>query len=808
MTSLVRDLRYGLKVLARRPLLTGAAIVCLALGIGANTVVFSLVNGILLRPLPYAEPDRIVMVWNQFLRAGVTRAPSSGKELLDYRDQNRTFEQVAGLLYWYFNLTSEEVPERLVGGRVSASLFPLLGVEARRGRTFLPEEETQSARVALLSHDLWQRRFGGDPDLIDRSIGLAEIPHTVVGVLPRDLQYPLSAVDVFVPWTPNLANPRTRRGAQVLARMKPGESLATAQADMDTLAARFRQDHPEVYPADSGWGLKVAPLHEEVVGDVRPQLLILAGAVTLVLLIACGNVANLLLAQATIREREIALRAALGAGPLRVVRQLVTESLLLAALGGTLGLLLAYWGSRAVVALDLGELPRLDQVAIDWRVLVFTFAVSLVTGLVFGALPALRAGRKDLHGTLKEGGRSAAAGGGHVLRRALVAAEIALALIVLVNAGLMIRSLSYLQGLDPGFRTRSMVTMQMFLPRAKYPERHQRVSFYHRLLGRIAEQPEIRTAGVVSHLPLGQLDLRGEIAVEGRELAPGEANPAVGWRMISPDYFEAMAIPLLQGRVFTTLDHGDSLPVVIIDAAMARRLWPEEDPLGKRLKLDSPFDREWREVVGVVGQIQHQELGVDSDEQLYIPFPQYPTPVLALALETAIPPEQAAAAVREAIRDIDPAQPIDSVRTMEEVVHSSMSRPRFNRLLFGLFGAAALILATVGIYGVMAYSVTQRTGEIGLRMALGARRRDVLRLILGQGLRLAALGIGLGLTAALGLGRVWQRWLEDLVHGVGTLDLMTFVAVPLLLTAVAVLACLVPAWRAARVAPQVALREE
>ena len=793
----------------RRPGVTLTAALCLALGIGATTVVFGLVKGTLLDPYAFSEPEEIVTIWTQFRLRGIDESYTSGKELNDYREQQSIFEGVEALNPWYFNLTGGDgEPARLVGGMVSAGLFPMLGVTPQEGRNFLAEEGVQKAKVVIISHRLWQRRFGSDRDLVGGSISLDGESHTVVGVLPPDCLLFFETADVWVPWTPNLQWPRQARTGLAIARLEPGITLERAQADMDIVAGRMQEANPEAYPEGSGWGLRVKSLSETLTGDVRPQLMMMFAAVALVLLIACVNVANLLLAQAPGREREVALRAALGAGRLVLVRQMLIESLPLVLLGGGLGLLLALWGVRAVAALDLPEIPRLAEISVDWGVLAFAAAVALLTGILFGLVPALKTSSIQLYDSLREGTRASETGAKQLSRNLLVVTQIALALVVLVGAGLVTKVSKLLDQTEPGFRTHNVVTTRLFLPRAKYRTADDLRGFYRHLMTGLEARPEFETVGLVSHLPLAPLDLGGTIAAEGREPAPGQPDPAVGWRIVSPDYFQAIGIPLLSGRPLDDRDDAESEPVVIVDAGLAERLWPGEDALGKRLKLErDPMD--WRRVVGVVGSIKDRDLLGEDDELVYVPFLQYPYAVAALTLDTPATLASAGAAVREVIAGIDPNQPITDLERMEALLDFSKSSPRFNRMLFGLFGLTALILVSVGVYGVMACSVSQRTREIGLRRALGAQRGEVLGMILRQGMRLAAVGWALGLALVFALSIRLDEYLSKLLRAlVRATDATTLIVVSLVLAALALAASLLPALRASRVDPIIALRDE
>ncbi|HEX9737060.1 MAG TPA: ABC transporter permease [Thermoanaerobaculia bacterium] len=806
MDTLLRDLRFALKSLLRRPMITAAAVLCLGIGIGATTVVYSLVDAVLLRPLPYRDPEGISTLWLHFPSEGVPTSPLSTHEFLDLREQAaHAFGELGALTPWSFNLTDTVPPQRLNAARVSAEVWGLLGARPAQGRTFTAAEEERGDSVAVISHALWQRAFGGDPDVLGRRITLSDVPHDVVGVMAPDFRPVLDGVEVWVPLTPQRAGRRDMRRIRVLARFADGVGPERAQADLDEIESRFAADYPDLY--SSGWGMRLVPLLESEVGEVRGRLTAFLGAVALVLLIACINVASLLMTQATAREKEVALRVAVGAGRGALVRQFLTESVTLAALGGLLGLGLAYLGIELVVRLQLGNIPRLEEVGIDLGVLGFTLAASLLVGIGFGLAPALTASVPRLHAALKEGGKTSAASRRHPLRSALVVVEVTFAVVVLIGAGLMMRSFLRLQEVDPGFRADGLVTMQLDLPFPAYGPIPDRLDFYRRFSETLHALPGIESAGLISHLPFTIFGLAGSIEVEGRDTE--DSGPLLGWRMISPELFKTMGIPLLKGRLFDERDHVDATPrAAILDEATANRLWPEGgDPIGRRVKMVGWVRDEWRQVVGVVGSVKHHSLAEDA-EQLYVPFQQAAVLQVGIVLRTSMDALTAAASVRDALRALDPSLPVVQPRLMEDLISDSLSGPRFNLVLFALFAAIALVLAAVGIYGVMSYSVSQRTSEIGLRCALGARRREVLTLILGQGLKLAVLGLGLGLVLAWALTFLLSRLLGGILYGVSATDVATFVGVPVVLLAVSLVACLLPARRAALIDPMRALREE
>jgi len=819
MQTLWQDLRYGARMLLKNPGFTLVAVTTLSLGIGANSAIFSVVNSVLLRELPYREPRRLVMVWSDRpqlqARTGMTEGPVSAADFTDWRDQNQSFEQIAALHSQSLNITGAGEPKFVGGVRASASLFALLGVEARHGRVFLPEEDRAGAnRVVILSDRLWVRGFGADPKIIGQTISLNNEPYTVVGVMPPDFQFPRKAdlpagfqfpreVDLYTPLalTPEQRNNRGRHYLSVIARLKPQTGFEQARAEMEGIAERLKQQYPNT---NRDKGVRLVAFHQQVVGKARPALLALLGAVGFVLLIACANIANLLLARGAARQKELAIRAALGAGRLRVIRQLLTESLLLAASAGALALLLAVWGVDLLRAIIPNNLPRADEIGVDVRVFGFTLVVSLGAGILFGLIPALQASRTDLNETLKEGGRSSGGGGHNRFRGLLVISEIALALLLLVGAGLLARSFVRLMSVDPGLDPRNVLTMDIMLPRGKY-QPPQQAAFFQQLLERLRALPGVQSAGAVYPLPLSGAEEGMGFGIEGRPPAtPGERRNA-GPRWVSPDYFKALKIQLLKGRVFTESDGAEAPLVLVINEAMARQYWPNEDPIGGRVAFNGLGNQPiWREIVGVVKDVRHTALDTESKPQMYFPFTQFPSPFMTLVARTDGDPLSLVAAARSQVQAIDRDQPISNIHTMEELLAKSVSQRRFNLLLLAIFAGVALLLAVVGIYGVMSYSVEQRTHEIGVRMALGGGAADVLRLLLGQGMKLVAIGVAIGLAAAFGLTRLISALLFD----VRATDPVTFVTLALLLTVVALLACYIPARRATKVDPIVALRRE
>jgi putative ABC transport system permease protein len=809
--DLSQDLRFGVRMLLKNPGFTVVAVLALALGIGANSAIFSVVNTVLLRPLPYQDPERLMMVWEDRSKSGFPRDTPAAGNFTDWRDQSQAFEGMAAIASQSFNLTGTGEPERIDGKRVSANLFQLLGVEPQLGRAFLPEEDQPGGnRVAVMSHGLWQRRFGSDPNLVGQALTLNGASYTVVGVMPPHFQFPSHTDELWVPiaFTQQEAANRGRHFLQVIARTKPGVTLEQAQTELNTIAARLQQQYPNT---NNNVGAAVVPLHEQVVGDIKPALLILLGAVGFVLLIACANVANLLLARAAVRQKEITIRIALGASRLRLIRQFLTESILLAALGGAVGLLLSLWGVGLLRTFIPENISQAASITIDAKVLGFTLLVSLLTGLIFGLAPATQTSNFNLNETLKEGGRDSAAGSrGNRIRGVLVIAEVAVSLILLIGAGLLINSFMRLRQLDPGFRADNLLTMQIVLPELKYPDQARRSVFYTELVSRIEALPGVKSAALANWIPLVRQGDSIGISVEGQpDPAPGQGQrPSVVTRVVSPHYFQTMGIQLLQGRGFVEQDKADAPAVAIVSEAMARRFWPGQDPLGKRITpgpATSTSPDDWITVVGVAKDVRQFELVADPKPQMYMSYVQagFFAP-RHLVVSTSVEPLGLAAAVRKTVWEIDKDQPVSNIRTMDEVLSESIARQRFSMLLLGIFAAVALVLAAVGIYGVMSYSVAQRTREIGIRMALGAQRSDVLKLTVGGGLKLVLIGVAIGLTVAFLLTRV----MSSLLFGVSATDPTTFIIISLVLIGVALLASYIPARRATKIDPMVALRYE
>ena len=799
METLLRDIRYGVRSLLKRPGFTAIALVALALGIGANTAIFSLVNAVLLRPLPFAEPDRLVWVWGN-IKNGGNRASVSPLDFLDYRQQNSTFEEFAASMQLRLNYTGGSEPERLEANGVTGNYFQALGAKPAFGRTFLLENEKPgNDQVAVLSYSFWQKRFVGDPAIINKAITLDGRSFAVLGVMPPDFSMPRAA-DVWVPMNFDIHPGMKQRKAHFLrpiGRLKAGVTMAQAQADTDAIARRLEEQYPE---SNSGWNLRLVSLREQLVGNTRPTLFILFGAVGFVLLIACANVANLLLVRAAGRQKEIAVRTALGAGRWRIVRQMITESVLLALVGGALGTLLALWGVEVLVALSAESLPSTAHVGIDATVLGFTLLVSLLTGVLFGLAPAVRTMKLDLNESLKEGGRSGSEGAHrNRTRNVLVVLESAVAVVLLIGAGLLVRSLLRLQDTSPGFDPSNVLTMGVNLPGEKYDAPEKSARFFSELENRVAGLPGVESVGLVSELPLSGQPNDMPYTVEGRPPVSIDQAFDDDFRRVNTDYFKALGIPFLRGRNFTEQEVREGAKVVIISDLLARQVFPNEEPLGKRLIMS--FGNTAFEIIGIVGDIRHRALESNPAAAMYMPAYEGSMNVV---IRSKGDPASLAAAVRKEVLQIDPNQPVADVRTMEQWLDRAVAGPRYRTTLLGLFALVALALASTGIYGVMSYSVSQRTHEIGVRMALGARRLDVLRLVVRQGMTLVIIGVALGLAGAFALTRL----MASLLFGVTAKDPFTFVAVSALLTLVAFVACYLPARRATKVDPLVALRYE
>jgi putative ABC transport system permease protein len=827
MTSLINDLRFGVRMMVRNPVFTLIAVVTLALGIGANTAIFSVVDAVLLRPLPYPEANRLVFLWSTMNAQGV---PMSGSALPDYqewRDHNKSFDGLAGFYYGDFNLsTTNEAPERIQGAYITANLFQVLRVSPAIGRMFAPEEEQWGRhRVVLLSDKLWQRRFAGNPGVLGSEIRLGGETYTVAGVMPRALPFFDNLPEVEL-WTPiafvkdDVMATRNNHFINLVGRLKPGVSVAQAQSDVSTIAQAV----------DMGLGALIVPLQEQIAGDSRKALLVLLGAVGFVLLVACVNVANLLLARASARSKELAIRASLGASRARIVRQVIVECLPLALIGGLFGVLLATWGISLISSLLPDSLPRGNEIAVNARVLGFTFSLALLTIVMFGLLPAFQAARTDLRDSMSEGG-----GPGFGtrkqgrIRRVLIVAEVALAFVLLIGSGLMLRTFIKLRQVDVGFNERNVVTMRVPLPDAKYPvplsatdpREPAGLAFSEQLIARVSTVPGVRVATTASVLPLGAgMEWGKFLSVEGQP-APASFDqvPLVRFALISSDYFRTFGIPV-RGREFNHDDRKDSQPVAIVNQTLAKRFFANQDPIGMTIWMGPPehllppeaqtpenrFIR--RTIVGVVADVKGRSLNEDPPSLVYAPLSQYRregwSNALMLAVQTTTPPETVVSAIREQVRQLDPDQPITNVRTMDDLLSRALSSAKFSLWLLGLFAVLGLLLAAIGIYGVMVTAVAQRTHEIGLRMALGAQGRDVLWLVIRQGMFPVLIGVAAGLAAAIGLTRL----MSTLLFEVSATDPLTMALITVLLTVVALLACYIPARRATKVDPLVALRYE
>ena len=808
MGTLLNDLRYAARMMGKNPGFTLIAVITLALGIGANTAIFTVVNAVLLRPLGFHDPSRLVIVAEKSPYPTIT---TSYENYVDWRAQSQSFESMEGTRGATIALTGAGDPERLNSRYATAGLFPLLGVDAVAGRTFRAEEDAAGgAPVVLLSYGLWQRRFGGAADAVGKSITLDSRPYTIVGVLPKGFEL-LQPADVFLPFTPwakTLPDDRNwHPGIYAVARLKPGVTREQARTEMVGITKRLENQYPEY---NTGVSAEVVGLQDRLVQNVRPALLLLLGAVSFVLLIACVNVANLLLARAASRGREIAIRTSMGASRWRIVRGLLTESVLIAVTGGALGLLVASAALGPLLHMAEGSVPQIFSVGLDRSVLLFTLVVSVLTGLVFGIVPALRTGNIDLRETLNEGSRGSTTGRGHHrILGALVATEIAVALLLLIGSGLLLRSFSRLQEVSPGFQPDHLLVADLPLSQNAYAKPELRYEFFDRLVERAKTLPGVKSAGAASFLPVSGGGSLIQFNIEGRPPKTPHDYVAAGYRTVTPQYMETMGVPLLQGRNIAAGDVEKAPAVVVINASMARTYFPGENPLGKRMQIGATPDKDvpYMEIVGVVGDVL-QGLDTDAKAEMYLPYRQADTvlPVfqLSVVLRTSGDPRLQAAALRSAVREIDPNQPVVKIRTMEENMATSVTEPRFRTWLIGIFAALALVLAAVGIYGVMSYSVNQRTNEMGIRVTLGAQPNDVFRIVVGEGLRLALIGVGVGLIGALAATRVLRTFL----YGVSAIDPVTFAVTAALLTLVAVAACYFPARRATRVDPMVALRYE
>jgi putative ABC transport system permease protein len=807
MDNLLQDIRYAIRLCVRTPGFTAIAVLALALGIGANTAIFTIVNAALIERLPFKDPSRLVAVWEESSRRPGRSNTVGPANYLRWRERATVFEDLAGFVNTRVNLTGSGDPEELTLQLVNAGFFRILGVQPIVGRTFTPAEENDPrVPVAIVSYALWQRRFGSDSSLVGRAIQLNGQPTTVVGVMPPDFHLTVSAAlvrkpaDVWQKWVlpPQARDPRGRF-MSVIARLKPGVPVAQAQAQMATIAAGLAAEFPEF---DTGWSVKVVPLRDELAGEVRPALLMLAGAVAFVLFIACANVANLLLARAAVRQREIAIRTALGAARTRVIRQLLTESIVLALAGGGVGLLIAQWALDAMIAVSPVDLTQIGHIQLSYAVLAFTAAVSLLTAILAGFAPAFESARADVQAALKDGAQQAGTGVRHRrLRELFVVAEVALAVVLLVGAGLMLRSFAALRAVNPGFEANGVLTMRVALPGRKYDE-PKTLRFFDDAVRRVSSIPGVRAAGAISYLPFAGLGAATKFEIVGQPPPPPGQDHVTDVSVCDNGYFEAMRIPLLKGRWFTEREMRTKSDVVIVNEALANRYFPNGDAIGKRLVINMTDANVPTEIVGIVGNSKFTDVRTEMQPQSYWPHPQLPYTAMTLVVRTASDPIAFASAAAAVIHDIDKDQPVSEVRTMDQWIARSLAQVRFTSLLLAIFAGLALVLASIGIYGVMAYAVSQRTSEIGVRLALGAARRDILRMIVANAMRLAGTGLAIGIVLALALGRT----IATLLYNTTSADPLTLGMVVLVLGGVALAASYLPARRAARIAPVEALR--
>ncbi|MGE0887354.1 MAG: ABC transporter permease [Blastocatellales bacterium] len=822
MQTVIQDLRYGFRLLLKQPVFTLIAIVTLALGIGANTAIFSVVNAALLSPLPYPNPDQIVRVYTNNPSRGWNQSMVSLHDFRDWEVQNQAFSQLAAFNQRSANVTGSDQPERIDYSLVTANLFSVLGTEALLGRTFTAEEDQPGhGNVVVLSYRFWQRSFGGDKSVIGKSLQLNGENCVIVGVMPARVRFPSPDVELWKPiaMTPESTGERSGRWLEAIARLKPGVSQEQAQAEMQTIAARLAQTYPE---SNQGWGVEMMKLHQQQVSDFRPALLLMWGAVGLVLLIACANVANLLLARAAFREKEIAIRSALGAGRGRIVRQLLTESLILALLGGLAGWLLAIWGTELLPDLSAGGF--LSDVKIDRHVLFYSLAIAFFTGILFGMIPALKAAKTNLNETLKDGGRNSYGSSNHRARNLLVIGEIALTLLLLIGAGLLLRSFVRLLNVDPGFDPRNLLTFKVAPPQTQplpgesesdfferfSNERQQMAGFYRNLIGHIEALPGVETVGATNVLPLSGNRWTVGFDIEGLASRTRADQPTAYARVVSPNFLRAMKTRLIEGREFNEFDIRQSEPVAVISQTMAKRHWLNDTAIGKRIRFgENPEIFKWVKIVGVVSDVRLNDMETEPDAVIYIPFPQaifghFGDWGMTLAVRTKSNPAALIGAIRQQVSALDRTLPVYQVRTMEQVISESVAQRRSSMTLLMIFALLALVLAVIGIYGVISYSVNQRTHELGIRAALGAGNRDILKLIIGQGLMLTLIGIGIGLIASFALTQI----LSGMLFGVGATDPVTFIGIPLLLVLIATLACYLPARKATKVDPMTVLRCE
>ena len=814
----MQEIRFAVRRLAKSPAFVVIAVVTLALAIGANTAVLSLVNALLIRPLPYRAPEQLVLLLQHFKTQNLERIPVSPGEFVDYESRNHSFDRLGAFGYTSLNLSGSDKPERIPGALVTAGVLPLLGVMPVQGRFFEPDEcKTGRDDVVIISERLWRRKFNRDPQTLGSKILLDGKNFTVVGIMPEGFDFPLQLfnlgaggqfgerADIWQPlaFTDKDLETRYSRSYFIVGRIKSGVTLAQAQADVENINDQMCREHKKNYPQDRSFGGDVLRLQELAVAGMRPTLLILLAAVVLVLLIACANLTTMLLARAASHEREMAIRVALGAGPMRILKQVLTESVLLALLGGIAGVLLAVWGVDLLKNIGASTVPRLREVNLDFRVLMMTFGIAVGTGILFGLVPGIVCAKPELTESLKEGGRGSSEGRRrNRLRNALVVAEVALALVLLTSAGLLMKSFVRLQRVSPGFDPRNVLTMEVSLPKLRYPDDKAIVRFSDEAQQRIAALPGVQFAAVTTILPLSGNNSDSSFAIEGRSEKSNVPGPDEEKREVSADYFRAIGTPLLKGRFFTAADNADAPRVIIVNQALAKKWWPNGDAVGKRIVMGGmSADPKWIDVVGIVANIRHAGLDAEPKPEMYVPFAQDPYKTMILTIRSARDPRSLISAVRAQIQGIDPGQPVANIRTFEAVLSDSIAPRRLSVVLLGVFAGVAVLLAAVGIYGVMSFLVVQRTHEIGVRMALGAQRADVMRLVIGRALKLIALGTGVGLIMAL----VSTRALQALLYSVSAFDVSTFLFVTFVLGAVALAASYLPAQRATRADPMIAL---
>jgi len=806
MNTFLKDLRYGIRTLIQKPGFTIVAIIALALAIGSSSAMFSVVNAVILKPLNFDDSQDVVIIWESAPKLNFDIFTASPPNFHDWRVQAKSFDHMAAYQRTQFTLTGMDAAERVPGAFVSSDYFPLVKTPAMIGRTLLPEEAAAGKdKVVVLSYGFWNRRLGADPEVAGRKLMLNGEPYNIVGVMPERFMYPANTEL----WAPLIVNPTQGRGAHflvALGRLKSGVSMETAAAEMKTIASDLEKQHPN---SNDGWTTKVFNLHDDIIKDLRQSLYILLGAVGFVLLIACANVANLLLARGADRSREMAVRTAMGASRFRIIRQLLTESVLLSLAGGILGIVLAYLALSTFVAMAPQNLPRIQEATMDRTVLAFAVLISLLTGIGFGVFPAFQISRTNLNDSLKEATRGTSGGTErHRIRNLLVVAEVALTIVVLIGAGLMLQSLSKLMGVNPGFDSHNVLTAQFNLPRVRYPNNAAQTAFMDRMLERLSTLPGVSKLGTVSSLPLGGGSMVITYTIVGKPPVLPQNQPSAAIRFITPSYFSSLKVPMAQGREFTDQDRAGAAPVIIINEALARREFPGEDPLGRQMQIgygNTAADGNLqRTIVGVVKDMKITSIRGEAEPQYYLPYAQMPFSSVAITMRTAGDPGQLASLLRSEMKNLDADIALFALRPFQEVVATSISQARFNSVLLATFAGIALLLASVGVYGVMAYSVNQRTHEIGIRMALGQRRSSVLRMVLGQAMLMAAIGIVIGVAGAYALTHV----MTTMLYNVTPTDPITFIGVSLILVAVAAAASYLPAHRATRVDPMIALRYE